>query len=82
MNVLGKSPSPMRVVVIAGAVALLASAVTPAYAAAPAGKDRVAKKRLPAPAPAPRRDRTNTDGGGGGSGPISLEWTVSATLRP
>jgi hypothetical protein len=83
VNVLGKSPSPMRVAVIAGAVALLASAMTPVHAASPVAKERVAKKRPPTPPPAPVPSRTNSGGGGGGTGgPVSLDWTISAALRP
>lgn len=71
MNVPGKSPSVWRVVVIAGAGAVLASAMTPAFAAAPARKSAIARKRAAA-----------TASRGGGAGPPSLEWTISAMLRP
>jgi hypothetical protein len=48
--------------------------MTPASAAPPT-KAQVAKKHKPAPsAPPPRA--------GGSSGLLSLEWTISATLRP
>jgi len=86
VNVPGKSPSPVRVAVIAGAFAALASAVTPAHAAIPAAAQpvatqRVPKKRPPAPPPVPAPNRGNV-GGGGNGGPFSLDWTVTAALRP
>ena len=86
MNVAGKSPSPVRVAVIASAFVVLASAVTPAHAATlaptqPVAKQRVPKKRPPAPPPAPAPDRGNL-GGGGNGGPFSLDWTLAAGLRP
>ena len=83
MNVLGKSPSPMRVAVIAGAVALLASAVTPVHAAPVRSKTKIAAKPLlpqqvsPAPAPSPARKT-----GGGSAGRLSLQWMIGAELRP
>ena len=84
MNVLGKSPSPMRVAVIAGAVAWLASAVTPVHAAAPVrSKAKIAAKPLQpqqvsaAPAPSPARKT-----GGGSAGRLSLQWMIGAELRP
>jgi hypothetical protein len=74
VNVPGKSPSIWRVVVNAGAGAVLASAMTPvAHAAAPIKTTAVAKKR-----PATRTPK----GGGGGGGPQSLEWAINAMLRP
>ena len=85
MNVLGKSPSPMRVAVIAGAVALLASAVTPVHAAPVRSKTKIAAKPLqpqqvsPAPAPAPSPARKT---GGGSAGRLSLQWMIGAELRP
>ena len=89
MNVLGKSPSPMRVAVIAGAVALLASAVTPVHAAPVRSKTKIAAKTLqpqqvspapaPAPAPAPSPARKT---GGGSAGRLSLQWMIGAELRP
>jgi hypothetical protein len=82
VNVAGKSPSPVRVAVIAGAFAVLASAVTPAYAAAPAGKVLVGKKRPPAPRSTPAPGNGSSSKGGGTGGPVSLDWTISATLRP
>jgi hypothetical protein len=73
VNVPGKSPSVWRVVVIAGAGAVLASAMTPAaQAATPAKKAALAK----------RRPVTNAPKGGGGGGPQSLEWAIHAMLRP
>ena len=86
MNVPGKSPSLIRVAVIAGAFAVLSSAVTPAFAATPATPQPVAKrpmikKRPPAPQPAPAPNRGNP-GGGGTGGPFSLDWTLTAGLRP
>ena len=86
MNMPGKSLSPVRVAVIAGAFVVLASAVTPAHAATlaptqPVAKQRVAKKRPPAPPPAPAPNRGNL-GGGGNGGPFSLDWTLAAGLRP
>ena len=83
MNVLGKSPSPMRVAVIAGAVALLASAVTPVHAAPVRSKTKIAAKPLQpqqvsaAPAPSPARKT-----GGGSAGRLSLQWMIGAELRP
>ena len=83
MNVLGKSPSPMRVAVIAGAVALLASAVTPVHAAPVRSKAKIAAKPLQpqqvsaAPAPSPARKT-----GGGSAGRLSLQWMIGAELRP
>ena len=86
VNVAGKSLSPVRVAVIAAALAVLASAVTPAQAATraasqPVAKQRVLKKRPPAPPPAPAPNRGNL-GGGGNGGPFSLDWTLAAGLRP
>jgi hypothetical protein len=66
----GKSPSHWRVVVIAGAGAVLVSAMTPVHAAAPDNK-AVAKKR-PAPALSQK----------GHEGPPSFRWVVGAALRP
>jgi hypothetical protein len=40
----GRSPSPWRVVVISGAIAVLASAMTPVYGAAPLKKPPFAKQ--------------------------------------
>ena len=72
MNVPGKSPSVWRVVAIAGAGAVLASAMTPAaQAVTPAKKVSVAKKRPAA-----------TSKPAGGGGPQSLDWAINATLRP
>ena len=53
----GKSPSPVRVAVIAGAFAVLASAVTPAQAATRAATQPVAKQRVPKSALRRRRLR-------------------------
>ena len=73
MNVPGlKSPSPWRVVVIAGAVAVLSSAMTPACAAAAPTRPVVVKKPIAKP------ERPH----GGASGPHSLEWTITTSLRP
>ena len=79
MITLGKSPSPKRVVAIAGAVAVLVSAVAPASAASPR-KEPVARKQAKAPV-LPVRP---AGGGGGGSrsGPLSLEWRAAEPLRP
>ena len=77
-NAPGKSPSVWRVAVIAGAGALFASAMTPAYSAAPPAKLVATKKKAPdlgkAPPPASR--------GGGPVSPISLQWMLGAGLRP
>ena len=51
MNVPGKSPSHWRVVVIAGAGAVLVSAVTPAFAAPPRPKKAAVEKKRPRPSP-------------------------------
>lgn len=73
MNVPGKFPSVWRVVVIAGAGAVLASAVTPAaQAVTPIKKVAVVKKR---PVTTPQK-------GAGGGGPQSLDWAINGTLRP
>jgi hypothetical protein len=73
VNVPRKSPSVWRVVVIAGAGAVLTSAMTPAaQAVTPIKKTAVAKKRPVTRAPK----------GGGGGGPQSLEWAINAILRP
>lgn len=78
MNALGKSPSPMRVVVIAGAVAVLASAMTPASAATSRPKETPAKKVSKTPLPPARPN----SGGGGHAGPLSIEWRAVEPLRP
>jgi hypothetical protein len=70
VNAQAKSPSVLRVVVIAGATAVLASAVTPASAAS-----AHSKRAVPAPKPQPPST-------GGSSGPISLQWMIGAPLRP
>ena len=70
MNTLGKSPSPMRVGVIAGAAAVLAVAMTPASAASGRPKETPAKKVTKA-VPPPARP---TNSGGGRAGPFSIEW--------
>jgi hypothetical protein len=72
----GKSPSIWCVVVIAGAGAVLASAVTPAVAAQPSGKTNVAKKHASDTARAPRAAPA------GGTARISLEWAITSGLRP
>ena len=76
MNAPGKSPSPKRVVVTAGALLTLSLAVTPAYAAPARTKGDAAKK-----ADSPRPARTQA-ASGGTAGPRSLEWAITATLRP
>jgi len=64
------------VVVIAGAIAVLASAMTPLSAA-----ERVTKAPASKPLKLVRPKRVaNT--GGGSSGMLSLEWTIGAMLRP
>ena len=73
MNVPGKSPSHWRVVVIAGAGAVLVSAVTPAFAAQPRPKKAAVEKKRPP---------VTVSKGGGGSGSHWVEWAISATLRP
>ena len=78
----GKSPSPVRVAVIAGAFAMLASAVTPAQAAVPAAKERVAKQRTVKKRPAPVPSPAQRQGGGGASRRLSLEWMIGAEMRP
>ena len=76
MKAPGKSPSVRRRVVIAGAFAVLASAMTTASAAAPApSKPQPVKKHKLPPPPAPRSN-------GGSSGLLSLEWAIGAALRP
>jgi hypothetical protein len=71
----GKSPSVWRVGVIAGAFAVLACAVTPAVAAPHRTKETVKKPARTTTQPA----RPSKEGSGGS---LSLEWTISATLRP
>ena len=76
MSARAKSPSVLRVVVIAGAFAVLASAVTPAYAAPPHAKHEPAKKpRIVQPVGQP------SSGSGGSSGPFSIEWMITAPMR-
>ncbi|WP_341633364.1 hypothetical protein [Sphingomonas agri] len=72
VNTPSKSPSQRRVVVIAGAWAVLASAVTPVFAEPPRERARFTKKSA-APARSP---------GGGSGGAFSLERTITAVLRP
>jgi cation diffusion facilitator CzcD-associated flavoprotein CzcO len=73
VNVPGKSPSVWRVVVIVGAGAVLASAMTPAaQAVTRAKKVTVAKKR-------PAATASKAAGGGG---PQGLDWAINAPLRP
>lgn len=72
MNTPEKSPSHRRVVVIAGAWAVLASAVTPVFAAPLREKAHLTKK----PA-ASARSR-----GGGGGEAFSLERMITAVMRP
>lgn len=76
MNVPAKFPSAWRVAVISGAIAVLAPAMTPVFAARPVKKTAAAtttttKKRTP-----PQHL------GGGGSGLLSLEWTIGAVFQP
>lgn len=71
MNTPPKSLSQRRVVVIAGAFAVLASAMTPASAEAMGEKAHVTRKPVTA---------AHRHGGGGGS--LSVEWTLTARLRP
>jgi hypothetical protein len=70
VNALVKSPS-RRVAVIAGTIAVLMPAMTPAAAASPREKLHVTKKQ--------QVERRPT---GGGSGPVSLERMITAALRP
>ena len=76
MNAPGKSPSPKRVVVTAGALVMLASAVTPVCAAQARPKSDSVKKVDP-----PRPARIPATSGGAG-GPRSLEWAITSALRP
>lgn len=76
MNAPGKSPSPKRVVVTAGALLILASVVTPADAA-PARTKGDAPKKVESPRPA----RISATTGGAG-GPRSLESAITSGLRP
>lgn len=71
MNTPPKSLSQRRVVVIAGAFAVLASAMTPAWAAVMREKAHMARK----PAAASHRY-------GRGGGPFSVGWAFTAQLRP
>jgi hypothetical protein len=76
VNAPGKSPSPKRVVITAGALVMLAFAVTPVCAAPARPKgDSVKKVDPPRPARIPA-----TSGGAGG--PRSLEWAITSALRP
>ena len=70
MNAPVKSPS-RRVAVIAGAIAVLASAMTPAAAASPREKPRPSKKQN-------SEHRTV----GGGAGALSLERMIIAAFQP
>lgn len=72
MNTPSKSPSQRRAVVIAGAWVVLASAVTPVFAAPPREQVHAAKKTA-----APAHSR-----GGGSGGAFSLERTITSVLRP
>lgn len=72
MNTSWKSPSQRRVVVIAVACAVLAAAMTPASAAVIQGKAHLVRKAVPA---------ARTHGGVGG-GLFSLEFAMTAVLRP
>ena len=73
----GKSPSALHVAVISGAIAVLASAMTPVYAAPPA-KKLSTSKHWRKPLEGKARGKTT----GGGSGMVSLEWTITGMLRP
>jgi hypothetical protein len=75
VNVLDKSPSSMRVVVIAGAFAVLASAVTPVHAASPV-RVKVSRARKSPSSPA------RVANAGGSARRLSLEWAIGAELRP
>lgn len=77
MNAREKSPSARRVVVTVGALLALASAVTP-VSAAPRARETVKKHR--SSTEQPRASTAN--GGGGGGGLLSIEWTISSTVRP
>jgi len=79
VNTPGKSPSDWRVVVIAGAVAVLASAMTPDPAAAANRPKPSAVKKQPKTTSAPPRPDSR---GGGHAGPLSLEWRAAEALRP
>ena len=70
MNAPVKSPS-RRVAVIAGAIAVLASAMTPATAAPPREKPRPTKKQ-----------HTEHRTAGGGATALSLERMIIAALQP
>jgi hypothetical protein len=72
VNVPAKSPSVWRVVVIAGTGAVLASAMTPAFAAPTRVKKTAVEKKHP--------PVTVSKGGGGNA--RWVEWAISATLRP
>lgn len=74
----GRSPSPWRVAVITGAIAVLASAMTPASAAQWPNKKTAVGKQWRKPALAKRLANT----AGGGSGMLSLDWMITAMLRP
>jgi len=73
----GKSPSVWRVAVIAGAGALFASEMTPAHSAAMPGKQVAAKKKAADP-----RQQSQQGRGGATASPLSLQWIMSAGLRP
>jgi hypothetical protein len=73
----GRSTSPWRAAIISGAIAVLASGMSPAYAAVPVKKP-AASKQWPKGALAKRLVRS----AGGGPGMLSLELTIGAVLRP
>ncbi|MEO8453847.1 MAG: hypothetical protein ABI454_01690 [Sphingomicrobium sp.] len=72
----GKFPSVWRVVVIAGAGAVLTTAMTPAFAGRPLAKPSMTKKH---PSDIGRAARPAA---GGNSGRMSLEWAITSVLRP
>jgi hypothetical protein len=74
----GKSPSVWRVVAIAGAGVLFASAMAPARAAAMPAKPVLAKKKLPDLV----RPQQPAGRGGGSASPLSLQWMMGSGLRP
>ena len=76
MNAREKSPSARRVVVTVGALLALASAVTPA-SATPRARETLKKHSSSTQQP-----RHGTANRGGGGGLLSIEWTVSSTVRP
>lgn len=78
MNAPGKSPSVRRVVVIAGAAAALASAMTPVSAASPLRPKPALTGKGHSPVTAKHRRGV----AGGGSGLLSFQWAITSMLRP